>query len=183
MAKFKVNDPVIVVATGMEGVIIAREEKRNLSEKFTEIKYLVKLGDGFENYHTFDRSELARKPYTENDDNSEKIRIIDAPNGVKITIVTKVEKQLYDTIYNFESDVCKNIYGKSFKMGVAFYKPTDEYPYDEMAGIKIARHRIKTSPFCSLEARFRGEFNEPTVEALIDVKAKYLLENIDKFIN
>ena len=65
-------------------------------------------------------------------------------------------------------------------MGVSIYNPVDEY--NEQIGIKLAKHRAFKSPFCCLKARFSGEFNNETVEALMDVKAKYIVKNLKKFI-
>ena len=50
MAKFKMNDVVAVKATGQRGTVMCREEVCDKDTKHTVVSYLVKLGEGFENY-------------------------------------------------------------------------------------------------------------------------------------
>ena len=67
------------------------------------------------------------------------------------------------------------------RIGYAIYNPDDEY--DNTVGVRIATHRAKKSPFCHLISDFSGEFNTETVDALLRVKADYIVRNIDKFIH
>lgn len=182
MAKFNVNENVIVNATGQKGVVMCRETVRIPDTNRTKVSYLVKLGDGFENYKEFTRKELSRVPVVTVPNYKEKTKIIELPSGIVITIVTQVEKVIKDWWFDELTDTEHYEREKTFKMGIAIYNPTDEYPYDKEVGIKIARHRIETAPFCSLKARFLGEFNDYTVDALIEAKARYIVENIDSFI-
>lgn len=178
MAKFNVNDRVTVSATNQEGVVMCREEINDKASKRTEITYLVKLGDGFENYKQFTRKELKRVPRPEIP-NTDVVRVYDAPNGVKVTMVAMTD--VVDGPIEW-SDEGEPIFRKEklFRLGVSFYNPTDDY--DEVQGYKIARHRAIYKPFCSLTARFLGEFNEYTVNAIMDAKARYIIENIDNFV-
>lgn len=181
MAKFKVNDEVIVVATGQKGVVMCREEINDKETKRTNVTYLVKLGEGFDNYKVFTRKELQRvvRPV---DAPEEVVRVFDAPNGVKVTMVAMTEVLKDETLSweNEVSPVLRTNKTKVFRMGVSFYNPNDEY--DELMGYKIARHRAFEKPFCTLTARFLGEFNAYTVEALMEAKARYIVENIEHFV-
>ena len=179
MAKFNVNDSVIVKATRQEGVIKCREEVNDKASKRTEITYLVKLGNGFENYKQFKREELERVPRAENP-RPETIKVYDAPNGVKVTMVSITSVNNSGFVGWPPSCSSFSRKEKTFRIGVSFYNPTDEY--DPEMGYKIARHRAVNKPFCSLTARFLGEFNAATITAIMDVKAQYIIENIDKFV-
>lgn len=61
MAKFKINDSVIVIANGQRGTVVCREEETDEKAKRTKVTYLVKLGNGFENYRVFSRNELKKR--------------------------------------------------------------------------------------------------------------------------
>ena len=40
---------------------------------------------------------------------------------------------------------------------------------------------MKHNPFCQMESKFGGEFNDITVEAIMDVKAKYIKDHWNEF--
>lgn len=180
MAKFKVNGNVIVKASNEDGVIISRESKHDSTNKRTEINYLVRLNKGgCDNYKWFKRNELT-KPIDETESKKEYVRVYCVPNtDVKITLVAQVDK-VFEYYYHDTYEKVKPCYKKVFKLGYSIYNPHDEY--NDNVGIKLARHRIKNRPFCTLSAHFLGEFNEGTVTALMDVKAAYIINNIDKFV-
>lgn len=167
--KFKINDRVRIKATGDVGTVKGREVLPIEGSKRVNIEYVVKLGDGFSNWKPFSKTELEpirkevneRRVYT---------KVYDVVDGYKITMYTKVDIDKF----------C--ILGKEYKlrMGYAIYSPEDVYVYDR--GVRIARKRSRTSPFCHIESSFSGEFNEATVNALMDVKADYIKNNLDKFI-
>ena len=95
------------------------------------------------------------------------IKVYDVVDGFKITMYGKV-----DTLFGT---------GRVLRIGYAIYSPEDEY--NETHGIRIARKRSRTRPFCLMCSDFNGEFNAATVEAIMDVKADYIKNNFDKFIN
>lgn len=179
MSKLKINQKVVVKSTGNVGVIKSREIK-NLDNGRVEIEYVVKEGEGFNNWNVYKKHELERY---ESDAIGEKdktiVKFVHAPNKYIVTLVavTKITRAWrYDE--NLEVHRQK---GKELSIGYAIYNPNDEY--DSKKGIKLAKHRAKTAPFCHMESDFSGEFNSETVNALLDVKAEYILNNIDKFIN
>lgn len=184
MAKFKVNDNVVVKETGEKGVVKCREAVIDKDAKRTNVTYLVKLGEGFENYKVFTRNELTKVIPVEVPTARYMTKVYEAPNGYKVTLVSIVDvDRHYEFDYSDDMDevVEREVKTKHFNLGVSFYNPSDEF--DENVGYKIARHRAVNSPFCSLSARFLGEFSESTVEALMDVKAKYIIEHIDRFVH
>lgn len=181
MSKFKINDNVVVKATNVIGTIKGREVI-NFGDGKVRVEYVVKLGDGFSNWKSFTKKELLKaKPI------GDKIvpppyAIVDAPNGYKVTLVALVKKQEIMKVYLNENDEYDPYVreGKELSIGYAIYNPADEYNMDY--GIKVAGHRAKTAPFCHLVSDFSGEFNEDTITALLNVKAKYIVENFDRFV-
>ena len=179
MAKFKVNDSVIVVATGQCGTVVCREEEIDKEAKHTKVTYLVKLGAGFENYKVFSRNELKKVVPTITEMPSY-VRVYDAPNGFKVTCVAFVKTNRLgwdvDEDGKFHQEKERNL-----RIGFSFYNPDDKYVPE--LGFKIARHRAETHPFCNLKAKFLGEFTADTVYALMDAKAKYVVEHLDTFVS
>ena len=179
MAKFKMNDVVVVKATGQRGTVMCREDVCDKDTKHTVVSYLVKLGEGFENYRQFTRKELKRVPKAE-EPRTDVVKEYDAPNGFKVTMVGLTNT--VDGDFYWEDGIKPRFRKeKLFRLGVSIYNPADEYNAER--GYKIARHRALNRPFCSMTARFLGEFNKPTVEAIMDAKASYIIKNINKFVN
>lgn len=177
MAKFHVNDNVVINENGKLGTIVCRDEVRNKETNRTEVKYFVKFGDGEENHKWFNRKELTKYIPKETSHKRIKTRVYDISNGYKLTLVSIVE-----TINGYD-DLSVTWFDKErvLRIGYSLCNPLDSY--DENIGFKIANHRAYSQPFTYMVARFTGEFNEETTEAIMDVKAKYICENIDKFIN
>lgn len=69
--------------------------------------------------------------------------------------------------------------GRKLTIGFSIYNGKDDY--DKNIGVKYAKHRMKTHPFCSMESAFSGEFQPKTVHAIIDAKADYIMEHCDEF--
>lgn len=166
--KFKINDRVRVKATGEVGTVKGREISPVEGTKRVNIEYIVRTGDGFSNWKSYTKTEL--EPIHKNDGEKRVYtKVYDVVDGYKITMYTKVDA----TRFLLSKE-------RTLRMGYAIYSPEDEY--DEERGIRIARKRSRTSPFCHMESSFSGEFNEATVIALMDVKADYIKNNLDKFI-
>lgn len=179
MAKFNVNDDVIINESGKKGVILYRDETRDKENERTTVRYFVKFGNGTENYAWFNRKEISKplRIFEEGNNKRIKTRMYDMSNGYKLTLVAIVENiDGYDetSITYFEKE-------RVLRIGYSLCNPLDEY--DENIGYKLAKHRAYEKPFTHMVARFTGEFNEETTKAIMDVKAKYICENIDNFIN
>jgi len=180
MSKIKINDKVIVKATGKVGVIKGRDTI-DLGNGRVKVEYIVKTGDGFENWNIYSKNELEKFLPT-NEVKTIPTLVADAPNGYKVTLVALItnERVLKDA---YDEDGYYTPYwgkGKDLKIGYAIYNPNDEY--DHAFGVRVATHRAKKSPFCHLFSDFNGEFNTETIDALLHVKADYIVHNIDKFI-
>lgn len=165
--KFKINDRVRVKATGEIGTVKGREVSPIEGTKHINIEYIVRTGDGFSNWKSYSKAEL-EPIYKENEEKRVYTKVYDVVDGYKITMYAKVDK----------SKLSLRI--RHLNIGYAIYCPEDKY--DKELGIRIARRRSRTSPFCYLTSTFSGEFNEATVFALMDVKADYIKNNLDKFI-
>lgn len=179
MAKFKVNDYVIVTATGKKGVVKAREIiKSTDGTKHYDIQYIVKFDEGFDNWGAFSKKELQKQFKNTGNDDKYITKIYDAPNGFKVTLVALTETEKY---YEDVLDTCKTMRTKYCNIGHSIYNPHDVY--NEKLGYRIAKKRIKTRPFVHMSSSFSGEFNKETVEAIMDVKAAYIIRNLDKMVN
>lgn len=180
MSKFKVNETVIVKATGKEGVVKAREVVGlDTVTKHMTIQYIVKTGEGFDNWGAYGKKELSKCPKKSvNPDAKYITKVYDLPNGYKLTLVAiaqsvkELEFNVNDELVTTNAKVCN--------IGHAIYNPTDKY--DEKFGFRIAKNRIKTRPFAHLYSEFTGEFNHDTVVAIMDAKAKYIADNHERFI-
>ena len=59
MSKLKTNDKVIVKATGKVGFIKGRDTI-DLGDGRVKVEYIVKTGDGFDNWNTYSKNELEK---------------------------------------------------------------------------------------------------------------------------
>ena len=166
MAKFKVNDRVRIIATGEIGTVKGRDIIPIEGSKHVKIEYIVKMGNGFDNWKSFSKNEI-QSMKKEKKEPRVYTKVYDVVDGFKITMSGKV-----DTWFGM---------GRHLRIGYAIYNPEDEY--NETHGIRIARKRSRTRPFCLMSSDFNGEFNAATVEAIMNVKADYIKNNFDKFIN
>ena len=188
--KFRVNDNVVVRATGEQGVVVSRDNRFDEATQRSTVTYVVKFGDSLKDFKEFSRKELKRVQ-VEPTYPKYNFKVYDGPNGYKLTMVGVTDIIcLYNDILEAVNDVIGVPDGyetpatfkcKELNIGFAIYNPEDEY--DVNTGVKIARHRALNSPFCHLTADFLGEFNEATVNALLDVKAQYILDNFDRFVS
>ena len=166
MAKFKVNDRVRIIATGEIGTVKGRDIIPIEGSKRVKIEYIVKIGDGFDNWKSFSKNEI-QSMKKEKKEPRVYTKVYEVVDGFKITMYGKVDAW------------CGT--GRLLRIGYAIYSPEDEY--NEAHGIRIARKRSRTRPFCLMCSDFNGEFNAATVEAIMNVKADYTKNNFDKFIN
>ena len=172
MAKFKVNDRVRVITTGEIGTVKGREVIPVENSKRVKIEYIVKVGNGFNNWKSYSKKEL-EAVRTETKELRVYTKVYDVVDGYKITMYAKVD--------NIACRASWDNRKRMLSMGYSIYNPVDVY--NENCGFKIARHRSENSPFCLMFSEFSGEFNASTVNAIMDVKADYIKNNFDKFIN
>lgn len=178
MSKFRVNDSVRSDKFG-QGVVKAREV--NHVNGRTDVKYLVDFGGGIENWKVVTRSDV-RKVVKEESKPNFKVKTYKIDGDKKVlTLASHVTSTKYFPIYDEFGDVYDFMQtnGKTLKIGFSLYNGSDDY--DEKIGRKYAIHRCKNNPFATMFSSFYGEFNEETVDAVMDAKAKYIIKNIDNF--
>lgn len=175
MSRFKVNTNVVVKATGEKGIVKGCEVKELPNGK-TLVEYVVKFGEGLENWKSFTKKEL-KKVVDVKEEKEIPFIVVDAPNGYKITLVGLVETFVDPWSEYFENEKRKS---KRLCIGYSIHNPNDKYDLD--LGMRIARHRAETAPFFHAVSSFTGEFNKETVYALLHVKGDYISANINNFI-
>ena len=181
MAKFKINQKVALregsnyEVVNEIGVIKAREV-RQVGNK-TEVRYLVDFGGGLENWLILTRKDLKSATEIVNKEIF-KIKTYKLDKGMILTLASCVFKY-YDYVYDSDNESTNKKYWKILSIGFSIYNGVDEY--DEKIGNKIAIHRCKENPFTTMISDFSGEFNEETVFSIMDQKANYISNNIDKF--
>ena len=179
MSKLKTNDKVIVKTTGKVGVIKSRD-MIDMGDGRVKVEYIVKTGDGFDNWNSYSKNEL-EKFFPTNEVKTIPTLVVDAPNGYKVTLVALVINDRVIKPYRKNGVYDPHWHKvKYLRIGYAIYNPDDEY--NHAFGVRLATHRAKKRPFCHLISDFNGEFNTETIDALLRVKADYIVRNIDKFI-
>jgi len=173
MPKFKINQRVERNKDGVLGTVKAKDIQHD--GKVTVVKYLVDFGGGIDNWQVVTREDISSIPRPDGNKNTE-VKFYRMVDGKVITMFACVENM---TFYDGDDlDVYKVKY-KILSIGHSVYNGTDEFDAD--FGIKIARHRCKKNPFTTMISKFGGEFSKETVIAIMDAKAKYIIDNIDRF--
>ena len=172
MAKFKVNQQVKRNSDGVIGTVKAKEIERNSNT--TVVKYLVDFGGGIENWQVVTRKDISS--IINQFANNKEVRFYKIDDSKVLTMVANVKNEnVYDEDYlGFYKTKLKIL-----TIGYSIYNGIDEF--DETIGIKIAQHRCKKNPFTRMVSTFSGEFPKDTVVAIMDAKAKYITDNIDRF--
>ena len=181
MSKFNVGEEVIVKSSGKVGVIKSREVIHKDDTNRTEITYVVKLGEGFENWKSFTKKELERKPRVDVSKLNVVSKTYKCNSGHILTMSAFTNIFIDDFSYCQVTETMKMLKAKRLRIGYAICNPSDVF--NENTGVKIAIHRAKTSPFCDVTSHFTGEFNNDTINALLDVKAEYIMKNLERFIS
>lgn len=167
MSKFQVNQKVLSVADGREGIIRAREVKS--VENYTEVKYLVDFGDGIDKWKVLTKKDIKKcLPPVAGWKWIKKEYHLD--DGKIVTLAANVETTK-DFWFSFNERV--------LTIGFSIYNGIDDY--NPELGKKIAVHRAKKNPFTTMISHFTSEFGYDTVVAIMDAKAKYIIDHIDKF--
>lgn len=189
MSKIKIGNQVRIKATGGLGTVMGREE-RKLPDNKISVEYVVKTGDGFENYNVFLRHQIEKvKPVEETNVNTVYPKIYNLEhkcNDGRTLILTGVVDTYYDNVGDFESyrtsrliEIMK-VKRKALLVGYAICHPDDIN--DKEVGSKIALKRAYKKPISIMYSPFTGEFREDLVTAILQVKAKFIEENIDRFL-
>ena len=193
MSKFKIGDLVVLRDDNRAGVVVSRDAKVR-DDKKVDIRYIVKFGDGIENYEEHTKRELFRvnlPPLSENEEKSTyprkyyyEHRCFD---GRTITMVGVVEKyKEHDADHAFVKGVgmltipTVNVF-KSLSVGYAICHPEDEF--DPKVGNGLASMRAEKNPLAVLISPFGGEFGEDFVLDILLSKAQFIEKNLEKFVD
>lgn len=189
MSKFKVNERVVSVDGGKIGVIKARETVHD--GKNTTVKYMVSFGEGMDNWKIMTKNQISKihKPKKEQC----YTKVVKLSDGKVLTFVATTfkiqydaevsvpEEFLIDTEYEDSPESVKmpiTKKGKVLNIGFSIYNGSDEY--DEKIGYKYAKARCKKKPYVSMMSTFGGEFNQLTVDKIIEAKADYIENHLSK---
>lgn len=183
MSKFRVNEKVVSVESGETGIVRVRDVQHEGDK--TVVKYMVDFGGGLEKWKIMNKSELRKVKSIVNNNNNPFYcfeYVYNHDNNQRLIMVASVEPKSY-LVENPNPDDCMNGFyirkGRKLTIGFSIYNGEDDY--DKNIGVKYAKHRMKTHPFCSMESAFSGEFQPKTVHAIIDAKADYIMEHWDEF--
>ena len=193
---FKIGTKVIVKETKETGIVKGREKIINPNDGHVKIEYIVKMGEGINNWKSFSPKQLDKFINKEFNSKTNFPQIITSQfvyNKRMIVMVGIVDKIKIDTYekkvaqcdYEYENGECdvyikKQFKGKSLSIGWAILHQDDDF--DVLIGEKIAIRRAKECPISVLYSEFNGEFNTDMVEEVLRNKADYIFENIEKFI-
>ena len=192
MSKIRIGNKVTVKENGKIGTVVGREEKK-LEGKKIEVRYVVKTEDGFENYKAFSRKEITKVPSVVSETNPNnnkvypKIYNLEYPcSDGRTLVLTGVVDNYYDNVSEFEEyrtskvmEIMK-VKRKMLIVGYAICHPDDKN--DKDLGAEIALRRAYKKPISILYSPFSGEFRDDLVIAILQTKAAFIEENIDRFI-
>lgn len=181
MSNIKNGDRVRIKESGVVGTVISREQKA-LGDKRVQVEFVVKTGNGFESYKAFTRKEIEKIPTVSKPKAEEKTypRVYNYPHKCKDgrnLVITGV----VDTYNEWSPIKFGTIKKKYLTVGYAICHPSDDK--DNKIGAEIALARAYNKPLAYLETPFTGEFREDFVGTILQAKANFVEENIERFIN
>lgn len=179
MSKIKIGDRVRVKENGVVGTVMGREQKA-LDDKKVQVEYVVKTGNGFDSYKAFARKEIEKVPTAEpKTDEKTYPRVYNYEHKCadgRILVITGV----VDTFREFILSEIGKVKKKYLSIGYAICHPSDTN--DKEVGAEIALARAYSKPLAYFETPFTGEFREDFVTIVLQAKAKFVEENIERFI-
>ena len=195
MARLRVGQTVKVKANGCVGEIVSTRLLQE-GEKRVRILYNVNYRDLDNRLQAceFEKKQIeVIRHKTEEVGNHKKRSVyvcsIEGPGGRTITTVGVVENlrlpiTVKDEVILLDGSEGDLIYGSSMKqkmlaVGYSICHPNDEN--DSEYGAELAMKRSFMKPMTILTSAFSGEFREDFVRLVLEHKAKYIADNIDKF--
>ena len=167
MSRMNIGDKVIVRATNENGVIKGREIIQRGDGTF-DVQYIVKLGEGWDNWMAFSKRELQRNVANKPKKNSNiSYAVADANDGYKVTVSAILQKSAFEDMYQL-------------KIGYAICNPNDEY--NERFGEKLAKHRAIHRPYSRYVSLKRNDFSKDIRVAIAKEKAEHIAKNIKEFV-
>lgn len=178
MSKFKVDEVVFVKPLNTFGVVKGREIIP-MGNNRIKIEYIVKTGDGFDNWNAYDKRDLEKEMWDEVEEDVP-YQTFTTMEGFRVVMVAIVSPKDIFCEGNEYGDLPYIRKGKELRIGYAICNPNDTF--DEDFGVRMALSRARKKPFCHLMSGFGGEFPLSTIMALIQDKGEYIVANIDKFV-
>lgn len=179
MSKIKIGDRVRVKENGVVGTVMGREQKA-LDDKKVQVEYVVKTGNGFDSYKAFARKDIEKIPTAEpKTDEKTYPRVYNYEHKCadgRTLVITGV----VDTFREFAFGELMKVKKKYLSVGYAICHPSDEN--NKEIGAEIALGRAYSKPLAYFETPFVGEFREDFVTVVLQAKAKFVEENIERFI-
>lgn len=187
---FQIGTKVRVKKSGEIGIVKGREQIVDEKTNHVTIEYVVKFGEGMNNWKSYSRRELENVIINEEEtfnptypqiitthytNNKRTIVMVGVVDKVKFDIYNKVEGE------NIEVFVKEPFKGKCLTIGYAILHPEDEF--DVLVGEQIALKRAAEHPISRLFSSFNGEFNADMVEDILRNKSEFIFDNINKFID
>lgn len=167
--KFRVGEPVFVKSLNKEGTVKSKEVIRKEDSKEISVEYVIKLGEGFTNWISVKRDDLEKiKPEPKADTAISKVYELN--DGYKLTLYADVKKNTF-----------MGVPSVSLKIGYSICCPDDTF--EEKIGRSLAKRRANVSPYANMISYCKYEFKKETVEAIMDVKANYIKNNLHLFLN
>ena len=179
MSKIKIGDQVRVKQSGVVGIVIGREQKA-LDNKRVQVEYVVKTGEGFANYKAFLRKDIEKIPTAEPKKGDKTYPRIYNYEHKCTDGRTVVLTGVVDTFRELVLGDILNAKKKYLIVGYSICHPSDEN--NKEIGAEIALRRAYNKPLAYFETPFIGEFREDFVSIILQSKAKFVEENIDRFI-
>lgn len=196
MSNIKTGDRIKVKSSGNVGIVVARETTP-LDGKKIKAEYVVKFGNGFDNYKSYSRHDIEKVTTAKKEDTNTKVypkvynyehKCADGRTLILVGVVdTAYDRFVLREFDEDENKVPSEIFRdyaekiKTLSIGYAICHPSDSN--DNKVGANIALGRAYRKPLSYMESIFKGEFSEDTVRAILSAKAKFIEENLDRFIN
>ena len=189
--RFKKEQRVEFRENGKKGkvidVIVKTSEENG--QKKCEVLYLVKPDDAkdFDEYLVCTRKDL-RSEVKERVEDFPFTVIEESEEGFKVMMYAKV----FDGPVVFTDErnsasgrysSCAYITQLKKEIQVAYTICSRDDAFDFNIGLKIARHRLREAPYFKMYAERDSEFDADTIEAIMRAKAKYIIKNIERFVN
>lgn len=171
--KLHVNEKVRIKETGKVGIIKSRDDV-SLSNGHVDVQYIVKEGNGISNWHSYRKNEL--EPIKYNASYPKTIYKTYDIGERMLTLCAVINKD-----YKFDKNGNFVKKARSLDIGYSICHPIDSYNAE--LGMRIAKKRTVTTPFCNLYSSFGGEFRDDFVETIMDKKAEFIAQNLDNFID
>ena len=184
MSNLTKGKKVEIIATGEIGVIKDIERVKRQSGNYEDVTYLIKLIDkagwiqcGRKNVKLVDeKTANPRTVYPKY-----YVETFDLDGGRVGTIVAKVEIITVPYI-NVETGKAEgNSKTKCLSIAYAICHPDDECRPE--VGLEIAKKRCVERPMALYYSPYMSEFRDDMVQAVLDVKKRYILENTEKFVS